>query len=556
MSEPWTNTTPEERVQELIAWYGGPEASIAALLCDIHPVEATAYTVIEADLSATILTYGELKERSERFAAALVSLGVRPGDRVATLMGKSVDFLVTLVGTWRAGAISVPLFTAFAPPAIAERLTGSDAKVVVCDAAQRPKLTPSEDMPAGGWHIVQADRRSGAPLTVGSLDFDALLAGQEPGFPATALGGEAPFIQIFTSGTTGRPKSVLVPTKALAAFRTYMEYGLDVRRDDVYWCAADPGWAYGLYFGVIGSFTLGVPSILLHAGFSAETTYGVLERFGVTNFAAAPTVFRSLRASDATPPRALTLRVASAAGEPLTPEVNGWAKKALGVLVHDHYGQTEAGMLVNNHHHPGLRASLKVGSMGKAMPGWSLQVLHDDRDEIAPANTLGRIAIRLQESPLAWFVGYDGNPEKTTEKFSCDRQWHYTGDAGCVDADGDFFFSSRDDDVIIMAGYRIGPADVESVLLTHPGVAEATVIAVPDEVRGEVIEAHVVLLRPEQASNDLAVELQKLVKTKFAAHAYPREVHFRTEIPKTPSGKVQRFRLREERRAQLEAEAR
>jgi acetyl-CoA synthetase len=538
-----------ERIQELLALYGSQKASVAELLCDQHPTQGSAYTVVEPDLSMHLLTYGELKKASERFAAALAELGVRPGTRVATLLGKSIEHLIAVMGIWRRGAVHVPLFTAFARPAIGLRLLGSDARVVICDEQQRPKLALGEGIPREPpWRIIVVGREA-EPT---DLCFADLLARNEAGFPAATLGGEAPIVQIYTSGTTGRPKGVVVPTVALASFHAYMEFGLDLRADDVFWNVADPGWAYGHYFGILGSFLVGVPSVWLKGGFSANLIWPVLSRLGVTNFAAAPTVYRSLRASGAAAPRDLRLRCASAAGEPLTPEINEWARKVLGVSVQDHYGQTETGMLINNHQYPVLRRPIKPGSMGHAMPGWTAAVLHNDRDEVAPAGTLGRIAMDLQASPLAWFSGYRDEPEKSANKFSADGRWYLTGDAGKVDEDGYFQFLSRDDDVIIMAGYRIGPFDVESVLLTHPAVLEAAVIAAPDPIRGEVLEACVVLQPDAAGTSDLAIELQKLVKEKFAAHAYPRAVHFLTHLPKTPSGKIQRYVLRQERGAALQ----
>jgi acetyl-CoA synthetase len=540
-----SSVDPAHHVRDLVESCSAADASVARLLCDRYPPDQRAYTVVEPDLSATTLTYGRLRADSERFAAALFELGVRPGDRVATLMGKSVEYLVALLGIWRLGAVHVPLFTAFAAPAVAFRLLGSGARIVICDETQRAKLAPGEDVPADPpWRVVVA----GADTTAGpDLGFGELLAAQQPGFPAAALGGDAPIVHIYTSGTTGRPKGVVVPTRAIAGFRAYLEYAIGIEDDDVYWCAADPGWAYGLYFGIIGSLSVGVESLLLHAGFSVDLTLAVLDRFGVTNFTAAPTVYRALRASGTTVPSGLKLRRASSAGEPLTPEVNHWALDALGVPVHDHYGQTEAGMLVNNHHHPSLRRPIEPGSMGSAMPGWAVHVLHEDRDEIAPPGTLGRIAVDIPASPLAWFTGYPDAPGRSAEKFSQDRRWYLTGDSGSLGADGYFRFSSRDDDVIIMAGYRIGPFEVESVLVTHPDVAECAVIAAPDPVRGEVLEAYAVLRDPHAACGLLEAELQQLVKTKFAAHAYPRTVHFVDTLPKTPSGKIQRYVLRDQR---------
>lgn len=536
-----------DRVHQLLARCGASDASAAALLCDGHDPAALAYRFIADDLSSFDMSYGELRARSEQFARGLRDQGVNPGDRVAALMGKSWQYLVALMGVWRLGAVYVPLFTAFAPSAIAFRLQESGASLVICDAAQQPKLAPGDDMPADvPWRVVTTGQELGSAIA-----YDSLLIDDGTPMPAAAVGGEGPIIHIFTSGTTGKPKGVVVPLRALASFQAYGEFGLGLEPSDLYWCGADPGWAYGLYFGILCSLSTGTPSVLLHGGFTPETTFAVLSQQGITNFAAAPTVYRALRTSGLAVPSGHKLRKASSAGEPLTPEVNEWAQAAFGIPVLDHYGQTEAGMLINNHHHPLLRRPIKSGSMGQVMPGWAAAVLDETSDEPVGTDTVGRVAMDLANSPLAWFERYDGDLAKSAEKFAGDRRWYVTGDTGWVDDEGYFYFSARDDDVIIMSGYRIGPFDVESVIAAHPAVAECAVIATPDEVRGEVIEAFVVLLDGAKGSDALADELKNWVKTRYAAHAYPRRVHFAQTLPKTPSGKIQRVELRAQRRREI-----
>ncbi|MCP3731239.1 AMP-binding protein [Sphingomonas sp. MG17] len=537
------------RVQELLTLTGAGDASAANLLCDRHDPGALAYRMIADDLSILDLSYGELRARSEQFARGLRAQGIEPGDRVAALMGKSWQYLVALLGIWRLGAVYVPLFTAFAPAAIAFRLRESGTRLVICDAAQQPKLAPGEDMPADApWRVVTT-----GPDLASAIAYDALMSGDATPMPAAVTGGDAPIIHIFTSGTTGKPKGVVVPLRALASFQAYGEFGLGLEPGDLYWCGADPGWAYGLYFGILASLSTGTPSLLLHGGFTPETTLAVLAGQGVTNFAAAPTVYRALRTSGVAVPPGLELRKASSAGEPLTPEVNEWATTALGIPILDHYGQTEAGMLINNHHHPLLRQPIKPGSMGHVMPGWSAAVLDEHQDEPVGPGVVGRVAMDLHHSPLAWFERYEGDPAKSAEKFAGAGRWYITGDTGWIDEEGYFHFSARDDDVIIMAGYRIGPFDVESVIAAHPAVAECAVIATPDEVRGEVIEAFVVLRDGAAGSDALGEEVKVWVKTRYAAHAYPRRVHFVDELPKTPSGKIQRVELRERRRREIAA---
>ncbi|MEU3785424.1 AMP-binding protein [Streptomyces sp900129855] len=537
-----------DRVAELTARIASPETNVAWLLCDRHPADRVAFTVVDAAGEASVLTFGQLAADSHRCARALQELGVGSGDRVATLMGKSTDLVTVILALWRLGAVYVPLFTAFAPQAIAMRLEGSGARVVIVDPDQRHKLDPGPDMPE------DHQRRIVVAGTTGSGD-DVLLAdlvaaaSPEP-LPAVAVGGQGPLVHMFTSGTTGKPKGVIHPVSYIAGWQVYLEYALGVPQDGSYWCAADPGWAYGLYAAIVAPMAAGIPSLLLAGQFSVESTWRTLVDHAVTDFTAAPTVYRQLRSSSVEVPQALSLKRLSSAGEPLTPEVNEWTRRVLGLEVHDHFGQTEVGMPLANHHHPELARPLKTGSMGRPVPGWSLTVLAEEQNEAAATGALGRVAIDVAASPLMTFRDYQ-TPGQSAAKFTTDRRWYLTGDAGSVDADGDFFFSSRDDDVIIMAGYRIGPFEIESVLAQHPAVTECSVIAAPDEARGEVIEAYVVVAHGSVASPELAAELQQLVKTRYAAHAYPRTIHFIDSLPKTPSGKTQRYLLRSRRRAEL-----
>lgn len=519
-------TTPTDMVERWLAIYGASDADAAALLVDGHDPEAIAFTVIEVEQTddqqsggvrpvTTDITYGELAERSKRLAAALAEMGIGRGDTVGVLMGKREELVVSLLAIARLGAIYIPLFTAFATPAIEMRLQAGAAKVVITESSQADKLAGID----------------GITTVVAGDQFEELIAAHEPVTESVAVGGDGTLILLFTSGTTGAPKGVPVPVKALASFVAYMHFGLDVRADDVFWNAADPGWAYGLYYGVLGPLAAGRRNLLLHAGFTPELTAKILGDLGVTNFAAAPTVYRALSKD----PRisGFSLRRASSAGEPLTPDVIDWALRAINTEVRDHYGQTEHGMFINNHWHESVHETLVPGSMGQPMPGFAAGIVD------------GQIAIDVPASPLMWFAGYLDAPEKTKQRFSPDGRWYLTGDTGRVDDEGRYFFSARDDDVIIMAGYRIGPFDVESVLITHPSVVDVAVVGRPDELRGEVLEAFVVLADGVEGTDALEAELQQLVKTQFAAHAYPRTVHFVDALPKTPSGKIQRFLLRQ-----------
>jgi acetyl-CoA synthetase len=524
--------------------YSGTEACAAWLLCDRHPAARVAYRIV-GDGEPVDLTFGQLKARSERLASGLAKQGFGPGDRIATLMSKGEDYLVTLLAVWRLGAVYVPLFTAFARGAIEMRLESSGARLVVCDAAQRSKLDGlvGEALPE-----LKAGQFGSAGVDLSMQDIEE---SGDTQFPAFVAGGDGAVIEVYTSGTTGKPKGVVVPLRALAGFQAYGEFGLGLTQDDVFWNAADPGWAYGLYFGVISSLTNGVTAIMHTDKFSPEGTLEVLRSQGVTNFTAAPTVYRSLKAHGVEL-GTINLKNASSAGEPLTPDVNEWAPRALGVEVHDHFGQTEAGMLVNNHHHPDLKRPIKPGSMGQSLPGWDMTVVDPETHEELGPDQPGLLAARLSASPFAWFSGYRSSPEKNVERLTPCGRWYLTGDLAQYDSEGSFRFSSRDDDVIIMAGYRIGPFDIESVISTHPAVREVAVVAVPDEIRGEVLEAVVVLASGHEPSDALSDEIKQKVRSDYATYAYPRRVHYRDDLPKTPSGKIQRFLIRQELRKALE----
>ncbi|EEW82059.1 LOW QUALITY PROTEIN: AMP-dependent synthetase and ligase, partial [Brucella abortus NCTC 8038] len=305
-----------------------------------------------------------------------------------------------------------------------------------------------------------------------------------------------------------------------------------------FWNIADPGWAYGLYYAVTGPLLLGVPTILNEGGFTAENTYDIIERLGVTSLAGSPTAFRLLMAAGPESAARVKgrLRVASSAGEPLNPEVIRWFDACLGAPIHDHYGQTELGMVVNNHH--GLEHPVRQGSAGYAMPGYRIAVLDEAGKEVGP-NEPGILAIDIDNSPLLWFTGYY---KKDTPSIS--GGYYRTGDTVEFEPDGSISFIGRADDVITSSGYRIGPFDVESALLEHPAVNEAAVVGVPDPQRTEIVKAFVILAPGFEGTPELAEELALHVKKQLSAHAYPRQIDFVAELPKTPSGKIQRFLLR------------
>jgi len=480
-----------------------------------------------------VLTFAELKEQSARFANYLTSLGIGKGDRVAGLLPRGPELLIVIAGALRAGAVYQPLFTAFGSGAIEYRLERAGTKLVVTDPVNYPKLTDVKDCPP----VLCVDaEKTGAAIP----DFRSTLDGQSADFEPVMIKGTDPFLQMFTSGTVGKSKGVAVPARALMAFYVYMKYAIDLRDDDTFWNVADPGWAYGLYYAVVGPLLMGHATHFNPGAFTPESTYDMIRKYKITNLAAAPTAYRLLKANDHVLPvgENLGLRVASSAGEPLNPEVVNWIKNRHFCPVMDHYGQTETGMTCCNFH--ALEHPVRQGSMGYSSPGHRVVALNEKNEEVGEGE-VGQIAVDVKASPLFHFDGYTWG-----EKDPFVKGYYLTGDMAICHGDGSFSFSGRDDDIITTAGYRVGPADVESTLLEHAAVAESGVVAKPDEKRGSIIKAYVVIKGDQQPADDqtLRDELQELVRRRLSTHAFPREIEFVDELPKTPSGKIQRFVLR------------
>ncbi|MGF6758036.1 acyl-CoA synthetase [Paraburkholderia sp. GAS42] len=479
-------------------------------------------------------SFAQMQALSARVANLLVAHGIRPGDVVAGLLPRTPELVATILGTWRAGAVYQPLFTAFGPKAIEHRLHMSGAKLVITNTTNRGKLAGIISCPQIGTVL-----ESGESLPEGDIDFRDALEAQSATFEPVMRKGTDLFLMMSTSGTTGLPKGVPVPLRALLAFSAYMRDAVDLRPDDRFWNIADPGWAYGLYYAIIGPLMLGHATTLYEGSFTVESTCDIIERLGVTSLAGSPTAYRHLMAGGADVVARIKgrLRVVSSAGEPLNPEVVRWFDSAISAPIHDHYGQTELGMVVNNHH--GLLHPVQPGSAGFAMPGYRVAVLDDDNNEL-PSNQPGELAIDIARSPLLWFSGY-----WRQETPAIAGGYYRTGDNVELEPDGSISFIGRADDVITSSGYRIGPFDVESALIEHPAVCEAAVIGVPDAERTEIVKAFVVLSRDYGASPTLADELSQHVKRRLSAHAFPRAIEFVDALPKTPSGKIQRFILRQ-----------
>ncbi|AIY40652.1 Acetyl-coenzyme A synthetase [Collimonas arenae] len=501
--------------------------------CDRHATpDRIALNWEGKDGRSASYTFAQLKELSGRFANFLKTQGVQPGDRVAGLLPRTPELLVAILGTWRAGAVYQPLFTAFGSKSIEHRVAASEARLIITDADNRHKLKEVPDCPP--IMTVHGD----SALEAGDFAFWPEMDKQPAEFEPVMRKADDAFIMLFTSGTTGPAKGVAVPLRAMLSFYVYTRYAVDLRPEDSFWNIADPGWAYGLYYCVTGPLMMGHAITLYEGSFTVESTYRIIEKYGITNLTGSPTAYRMLIAAGAAAaaPVKGRLRAVSSAGEPLNPEVIRWFREHLDCLINDHYGQTETGMVLCNHH--GLQHDVHMGSAGLAMPGYRLAVIDDDENELGVGQP-GVMAVDRPRSPIYWFQGYWQQDTRG------DRSAYYvTGDTVELNQDGSISFIGRGDDIITSSGYRIGPFDVESALLEHPAVVEAAVVGKPDPERTELVKAFIVLSKDHQPSAALTEELQQYVKRRLAAHSYPREIEFLTELPKTPSGKLQRFILR------------
>ncbi|MGP5552115.1 AMP-binding protein [Psychrobacter celer] len=489
--------------------------------------------------NVTRLSFAELDKASGHVANLLQSYGVQAGDQVATMLPRTPELLTIVLATWRIGAVYQPLFTAFGYESIKYRMDKANTKVVFTNLENRGKF---EDLAEQTKMVLVGGNDSQQDHGWSNDRYEEVVAVQSSTAAPVLLDTDAPFLQMFTSGTVGKSKGVSVPLSALSAFYLYMRYAIDLRADDNYWNMADPGWAYGLYYAITGPLLMGITTHFNESGFDAENTRDFMARHKITNLASSPTAFRMMKSSGVfeqahdDSDAALSLRCANSAGETLNTEVVNWVETYLNCKVCDQYGQTETGMTCCEHH--ALTHECPVGSMGMALPGHTLVVLDDDMN-VLPDGEQGQLAVVVSQSPAFYFRGYSWN-----EKDAFVGDYYLTGDVVERHSDGSYWFSGRDDDIIITAGYRVGPTDVENTVLEHDAVAESAAVGVPDEVRGHTIKSYVVLKDGIEGSDELAKEIQALVRKRLSTHAYPRDIEFVVALPKTPSGKIQRFLLR------------
>jgi acetyl-CoA synthetase len=492
-------------------------------------------------------TYGELARSTNRFANVLDSLGTDPGDRVFTLLGRVPDLHVAVLGTLKCKAVASPLFSAFGPEPVRQRIALGRGRVLVTTAAlYERKVASVRDALPSLEHVLIVDD---APAPPGTRPLAPLLDAASDHFVIPPTDPEDLALVHFTSGTTGMPKGALHVHEAIVTHTATARSALDLGPDDVFWCTADPGWVTGTSYGILAPLALGVTSVVDEAEFDATRWYRILADHGVTVWYTAPTAIRRMMRAgpDARAGVALPrLRFIASVGEPLNPEAVRWGIEAFGMPIHDNWWQTETGgiMIANV-------AEVRPGSMGRPLPGVEAGVLRrDERGEIV---TRGGAAVVVTEPGVegelalrpGWpsmFRGYLDDEERYRKCFV--GGWYRSGDLVTRDADGWYWFVGRADDVIKSAGHLIGPFEVESALMEHPAVAEAGVIGKPDPLAGEIVKAFVSLRPGHEPGEDLRRDILGFGRKRLGAAVAPKEIAFADDIPKTRSGKIMRRLLR------------
>ena len=523
------------KVKKEIAWFSNGRLNAAYNAVDKHLTTWRKNKVAlyyEDETTSSKYTYQELSLLSNKFANVLKQLGVKKGDRVFIFLPRIPELYICFLGIIKTGAIAGTLFQAFGPAALEDRLGGSEASIVITDNTLKKRIQSVwKKLP----YLKKLIVVQGTNLKKKEIDYAEAMQKASPKFNIAKMKPDDLAFMLYTSGSTGKPKGIIHRHYACLQEHLTAKWVLDLKEDDLLWCTADPGWVTGIVYQILGTLSNGASEVIYNGRFNADNWYKIIEKYKVNIWYTAPTAVRMLmkEGSDLVKKYDLSsLRHLCSVGEPLNPEAIKWGYKTYGLFFHDNWWQTETGsMIVSNYR----CMKIKIGSMGKPVPGVKIGIVDDDGNKVKTGKE-GNLALR--PGWPAMFQGVWKNKKKYRSYF--EKGWYISGARARMDKNGYYWFIGRADDVIKTAGERVGPFEVESVLLEYPGVAEAGVIGKPDKERGEIIKAFIVLRPGYKKSEILKEKISSFVKKKFAGHAYPREIDFIDKLPKTKSGKIMR----------------
>ncbi|HEX7054897.1 MAG TPA: AMP-binding protein [Burkholderiales bacterium] len=533
-------------------WNVPARYNMAHACCGAWAGERSRFALYWEDESGASAAYSfwDIRQAANRLSNALAGLGVKKGDRVALILPQRPETAIAYIAIFQLGAIALPLSHLFGPDALEYRLAHAEASVALVEPTTLAALWAVRDKVPSLRHVigVAGARESGVH------SYERLLEQASSRFTCADTAADDPALIIYTSGTTGPPKGALKAHRVLIGNVPGFVHSHDFfpQPGDMFWSPADWAWTGGLMDALLPSWLFGIPILGYRGRFDAERAYYLLEKYGVRNTFLFPTALKLMMKAVPQPSRkyALELRSIMSAGESVGVTLIEWAKEELGVTINEMFGQTEINYVVGNCQ---SAWPVKPGSIGRPYPGHRVAVI-DERGNELPPGELGEVAIhrkwRDQDDPV-FFLEYWKNPQATRDKFVGD--WGCTGDQAKVDEDGYFWYQGRSDDVIKSAGYRIGPAEIESCLVKHPAVANAAVIGKPDETRGAVVKAFIVLQAGYVGDDKLSADIQAHVRGRLAPYEYPREIEFIDALPMTTTGKVQRKELRALEAAKLRA---
>jgi acetyl-CoA synthetase len=534
-----------EDIRKELDWFGDGKINIAYEVIDRHlktPIKDKVAMFWEGkNGEREDYTFADLSRLSNHFANVLKTIGVDKGDRVFTYMDRIPEQYISLIGVLKVGGVIGPLFSAFGPDAIKDRLGDCEAKVIITI----PRLAKTiheimDDIPSLETIVIVNKRDTPYDLKENEVSYESLMGEASDDFDLVKTNKEDNAIIHYTSGTTGKPKGVVHVHEAVLGHHATGKYVLDLHPEDIYWCTADPGWVTGTSYGIFGPWSNGISQVIYEGGFGAGSWYRVIENYRVTVWYTAPTAIRMLmKAGDRLVEKhdLSSLRYMCSVGEPLNPEAVLWGNEVIGLPFHDNWWQTETGCIqIANYPVQNIRP----GSMGRPFLGVTAAILDDKCEKEVSPGEEGHLALKAGWPSM--FRTYWNKQDLYESRFI--GGWYITGDRATMDKDGYFWFVGRADDVINTAGHLVGPFEVESALIEHPAVAEAGVIGIPDPIAMEVVKAFVSLKDGHEPSDELMRDIKKFARKKLHALSCPRQIEFIPGLPKTKSGKIMRRLLK------------